>query len=96
MNDDTDADMDPMTELHTIERIGRKNRTRAMLSPELVGVIDQFEGDGRRSDTLERAAWEHLIDEYGVEAVLEAVDDVQESLAPSDRLDETKRVTVQV
>lgn len=63
-----------------------------MLSPDLVGVVDQLE-DGR-SEVAERAMWRYLVDKHGEEAVRSALSEVQDSIDTDDRLIEPTDVEI--
>lgn len=75
-----------------IERKGRKIRRHLSLSREFDGAADELLPDYVEFSTwAERVLWKKLIEEYGEEAVLEAVGTVQadmeddELLAPNQR-----------
>jgi len=83
---------------HTIafDRRGTKKRKHMMFSRELIGVLDALVDEGRESREVEEAAWSYLVAEYGEEAVMAAVVDVQEGLSPDERLREPKGYEIPV
>lgn len=76
----------------TIDRHGKKRRKHYMMSAEVVGALEHFAGEQERSRVVERAVLAWLIDQHGVESVLEAIEDEQDELAPEETLASPKEL----
>lgn len=75
-----------------IERIGRKTRRHVYVSAEFDGAADRLLPDHYKfSAWAERKLWEALLEEYGEEAVLAAVEDAQGDLTDEELLPEHAR-----
>lgn len=76
----------------TFRRIGRKKRQHLTISAELDGVLDQLQPNYvERAGWFERLAWQKLVDEHGVDAVMQAIEDVQDEMDDDRRLPENRR-----
>jgi hypothetical protein len=70
-----------------IERIGRGKRRHLYFSRELDAVLgDLVEEHIVVSNWVERLVWAGLVEEYGEEAVLEAIEQAQDEMGPEVRL----------
>jgi len=82
-----------MTEIETeIERIGTKTRRHVYLSRELDQASRELLPAHRNfSMWCERVLWTAMIEEFGAEAVLEAVEDAQAEFDADNRLPPRER-----
>jgi len=75
-----------------IERIGRKTRRHVYVSREFDGAAKELLPDYVQfSSWAERVLWRALLDEYGEEAVLAAVEGAQDEMDEEDLLPEHDR-----
>ena len=75
-----------------IERIGRKQRRHIYLSRELDAVTDQLLPNYRQfSPWAEQMLWSALVEEFGADAVLEAVERAQSEIDDDSKLPKDDR-----
>jgi len=75
-----------------IQRIARKTRRHVYVSGEFDGAADRLLPDYVTFSTwAERVLWEALLEEYGEQAVLEAVEEAQDDMTDEDLLPEDDR-----
>lgn len=80
-----------MTEIE-IERIGRKTRRHVYVSREFDGAADVLLPEYVQfSSWAERVLWRALLDEYGEQDVLEAIEETQDSMDDENLLPEQDR-----
>lgn len=84
--------MNLRNDTHLYDRIGKKKRKRLMMSRELVAVLDDAVGPGETSGYVEEAVWRALIEDYGREAILAAIEDAQQSIDPENQLRQPRPV----
>lgn len=75
-----------------IQRIGRKTRRHVYVSREFDGAADRLLPDHYKfSVWAERVLWRALLDEYGEDAVLAAIEQAQGEMDDEDLLPERDR-----
>jgi hypothetical protein len=78
-----------------IPRIGRKKRRHVYVSRELEATMDELlDRHVRVSPWIEDAVWTVLVEEYGEEAVLEAVENAQDEMDLDAKLPEAQQGTI--
>lgn len=82
-------------ETHVFDRVAKKKAKNVMLSRELLGVLAQVTDERGESAFIEQAAWNALLDEYGQDDIVDAVENVQASLDDDKKLAEAKPYTLQ-